>query len=149
MKRLEDFSPGETMTFRAEPVSAEEIKAFAREWDPQRLHLDDDYATAMHGGLIASGFQTLVRVFRPIVDGLLGKVDNIGGLGMDDIRWPHPVRPDEALDIRLDILSVTPSRSKPDRGVVSYLIEATNPAGQTVMTMRTATMVKRRDGAEQ
>ncbi|MEP6339612.1 MAG: hypothetical protein ABJ070_07235, partial [Parasphingorhabdus sp.] len=64
MKYLEDFHPGQVFRFRSAPMSAESIKAFALEWDPQRLHTDEDYATAMHGSLIASGFQTMLEAFK-------------------------------------------------------------------------------------
>ena len=65
LKYLDDFQAGDVFRFRSDPMSAESIKAFANEWDPQRLHTDEAYATEIHGSLIASGFQTLLEVFKP------------------------------------------------------------------------------------
>ncbi|WP_026757565.1 MaoC family dehydratase [Sediminimonas qiaohouensis] len=144
MKYLEDFEPGQVFRFRSAPMSADAIKAFAREWDPQRLHTDEDYATTVHGSLIASGFQTMLEVFRPIMTGFMVDVANIGGMGFDNLRWVRPVRPDEPLDIELKINSVTPSRSKPGRGVLNYSINAKNPKGEIVFTTENPVMVQRK-----
>jgi acyl dehydratase len=144
LKYLEDFEPGQVFRFRSAPMSADAIKAFAREWDPQRLHTDEDYATTVHGSLIASGFQTMLEVFRPIMTGFMVDVANIGGMGFDNLRWVRPVRPDEPLDIELKINSVTPSRSKPDRGVLNYSINAKNPKGEIVFTTENPVMVQRK-----
>jgi acyl dehydratase len=144
LKYLEDFEPGQVFRFRSDPLSADSIKAFAREWDPQRLHTDEDYATAIHGSLIASGFQTILAIFKPIMSDFMTGVANIGGAGLDDLRWVRPVRPDEPLDIEMIINSVTLSKSKPDRGILQYTIKAYNPAGEVVFTTDTAGMVQRK-----
>jgi acyl dehydratase len=144
MKHLEDFRPGQTFTFRSDPLSKEEIVAFAQQWDPQRLHTDEDYASSIHGSLIASGFQTMLQAFKPVMHDMMREVANIGGLGLNSLKWPRPVRPGEALHIELQVASVTPSKSKPDRGVLAYTITALNPAGQVVLTAETAAMIKRR-----
>ena len=91
MRYLEDFSPGQVYRFRSAPMSADSIKSFAKEWDPQRLHTDEDYATAIHGSLIASGFQTMLEVFRPVMSEMMVDVANIGGMGFDNLRWLRPV----------------------------------------------------------
>ena len=124
MRYLEDFSPGQVYRFRSAPMSADSIKAFAKEWDPQRLHTDEDYATAIHGSLIASGFQTMLEVFRPVMSEMMVDVANIGGMGFDNLRWLRPVRPNETLDVELTVNAVTPSKSKPDRGVLHYTLSA-------------------------
>lgn len=144
MKYLEDFEPGQVFRFRSEPMSAESIKAFAAEWDPQRLHTDEDYATAIHGSLIASGFQTLLVVFKPIMTEMMVGLANIGGMGLDNMRWARPVRPGEALDIEVTINSVTPSRSKPDRGVLQYSLVARNPKGEVVLSVDNPVMMQRK-----
>lgn len=144
MKHLEDLEAGQVFTFRTPPMTKEEIVSFAEQWDPQRLHTDEHYATTIHGGLIASGFQTLLFVFRPVVGEFLTGVANIGGLGFERLSWNAPVHPNEPLDVRMEMLAVKPSRSKPDRGVISYRIEASNPAGDVVMSVDSAVMIKRR-----
>ena len=149
MRHLEDFKVGDSFSFEAAPMDTASIMDFAKDWDPQRLHTDIPYATAIHGSLIASGFQTMLHVFQPIMQELMTTMANIGGLGLDNLRWLRPVRPDEPLAVLLTVTGVTPSRSKPDRGVLAYRIEARNPAGDLVLTLDTATMIRRKDGAGQ
>jgi len=144
VKYLDDFAPGQVFHFRSAPMSAESIKAFAREWDPQRLHTDEDYAKEIHGGLIASGFQTLLEIYKPVMRDFMTDIANIAGIGFDNLRWVKPVRPDEPLDITLTVNSVTPSRSKPDRGVLHYTLRATNPQGEVVFTTENPVMIQRK-----
>ncbi|WP_282048145.1 MaoC/PaaZ C-terminal domain-containing protein [Sulfitobacter mediterraneus] len=144
MKYLDDFMPGEVFRFRSNPMSTESIKAFANEWDPQRLHTDEDYATKVHGSLIASGFQTMLEVFKPIMTEFMVTIANIGGIGFDGLRWHRPVRPNEPLDIELTINSVTPSKSKPDRGILHYTLSAKNPQGEVVFSTDTPVMIQRK-----
>jgi len=144
LKYLDDFAPGQVYRFRSDPMSKEAIIAFAKEWDPQRLHTDEDYATTIHGSLIASGFQTMLEVFRPVMAELMADVANIGGMGFDNFRWLRPVRPNEPLDIELTINSVTPSKSKPDRGVLHYTVSARNPKGEVVFSTDNPVMIRRK-----
>jgi acyl dehydratase len=144
VKFLEDFKVGQIFAFRTPPLSKDEIISFAREWDPQRLHTDEYYAKQIHGGLIASGFQTLLLVFRPIMRDFMTGVANIGGLGFERLSWNAPVRANEPLDVTLKMQAVRPSQTKPDRGVISYRVEARNMAGEPVLTVDTAAMVKRK-----
>ena len=144
MKYLEDFSVGQVLEFRSEPLSKQQIIGFAGEWDPQPLHMDEAHAESIHGSLIASGFQTLLIVFKPIMQDLMMDVANIGGIGFNQLRWLRPLRPDEPLNVRIEIQSVTPSRSKPDRGVLTYTLEARNPAEELVMSVETPVMIQRR-----
>jgi len=83
-------------------------------------------------------------VFEPVMREFMVGVVNLGGLGFDNLRWPRPVRPDEVLDVKIVVTGVTPSRSKPDRGVLAYSLEARNPAGEVVMTLETAAMLRRK-----
>lgn len=142
MKYLEDFRPGRVFEATARPMSAASIKAFAREWDPQTLHLDEAHATAIHGSLIASGFQTILHVFQPLMHQVFTGIDNIGGLGIDRLRWHRPVRPDEPLAVRMELTQVRPSSSQPGRGVIAYEITARNPAGETVLSLQAATLIR-------
>ena len=145
MKYLDDFYPGQVFEYRSDPLSVAQIKAFAAEWDPQALHLDEEAASKIHGSLIASGFQTVMIVFKPVMHELMTDVANIGGMGFDNLRWLRPLLPNQALDIRMVIDSVTPSRSKPDRGVLKYTIEARNPTAELVFTTEVPVMIKRRE----
>lgn len=144
MKYLEDFSVGQVFEFQTEPLSKQKIKEFAQEWDPQLIHTDEAHAEGVHGGLIASGFQTLLIAFKPIMRDLMVDVANIGGIGFNQLRWVRPMRPDEPLNIRVEIQSVTPSRSKPDRGILTYTLEARNPADELILSVETPVMIQRR-----
>ena len=146
MKYLEDFSVGQVLKFKAAGLSAAQIKEFAEEWDPQQLHLDEEYASTIHGSLIASGFQTMMIVFQPVMRELMPDVANIGGMGFNNLRWLQPLRPNEDLDVQLVIDSLTPSRSKPDRGVLQYTLEARNPAGDVIFRTEVPVMIKRKNG---
>ena len=144
MKYLEDFAPGQIFHFSSDPMSKEAIIEFAEEWDPQRLHTDEVYATTVHGSLIASGFQTMLEVFKPIMTEFMVGIANIGGIGFDNLRWLRPVRPNEPLEVKLTINSVTPSKSKPDRGILHYTLSAKNPEGEVVFSTDTPVMIQRK-----
>jgi acyl dehydratase len=145
---LEDLAPGQRRSFGPRVLTREEILSFAREWDPQPFHLDEEAAArSPFGGLIASGWQTAAVCMRLVVDGLLGGSTSIGSPGLDELRWLKPVRPGDALTVELTILEVTPSRSKPDRGSVRLSYICTNQRGETVMTMIARVLFLRR-GAE-
>jgi len=144
MKYLEDFFVGQTFTFKTAPLSKEDITGFARRWDPQHLHLDEDHATKIHGSLIASGFQTMLLVFEPVMKDLMTDVANIGGVGFDKLRFLRPLRPDQSLAVKIEVNAVHPSRSKPDRGILHYTLTATEPTGEAVFTTDVPVMIKRR-----
>ncbi len=144
LRRLEDFEVGETHDFTVGPFTAEEIKRFAAKWDPQLLHLDEAHAEAVHGSLIASGFQTLLEVMRPVMTHVFREADNVGGLGIDALRWKRPVRPGDVLSVRLEITGLRPSASRPGRGVLSYRLEAHDAAGEPVLHLSAAAMLRTR-----
>ena len=100
-------------------ITAEEIVAFARQFDPQPFHLDADAARAsIYGGLIASGLHTASLFTRLFVTGVLNGSRSLGSPGFDQIRCPAPVRPDDTIRGRWTVLACRASRSKPDRGIV-------------------------------
>jgi len=145
---LEDLVPGQRRSFGPRVLTREEILAFARDWDPQPFHLDEEAAArSPFGGLIASGWQTAALCMRLVVDGLLAGSTSIGSPGLDELRWLKPVRPGDALTVELTVLEVTPSRSKPDRGSVRLSYTCTNQKGETVMTL-VARVIFLRRGAE-
>ena len=135
MRYFEDFQVGEVQETGSYQVSREEILAFARQFDPQPFHLDDDAARAsIFGGLIASGWHTASICHRLIVQDLLGKAASLGSPGVDELRWLRPVRPGDTLTARVEVLSLAPSRSKPDRGTIKFRFEVRNQHGEQVMT---------------
>ena len=145
---LEDFRVGDVDEFGAETLTKEDIIAFARSFDPQPFHIDEEAAKLTpFGGLIASGWHTTALVMRMLVARFLGtQSGSLGSPGMDEIRWLLPVRPGDTLHVRVEVLEVKPSRSKPDRGVVRSGYRVTNQHGRVVMTMIGLGMfLKRRD----
>ncbi len=132
---LEDFKPGQVREFGHHTFTREEIIAFARQYDPQPFHVDEEAARrSIYGGLIASGWQTAAVSFRLVVDGLIGDVASMVSPGLDELRWLRPVRPGDTISVRTVVLEVRPSRSKPDRGVVRVRYETLNQRGETVLT---------------
>jgi acyl dehydratase len=109
------------------------------------LHLDEAAAGAsIYGGLIASGWHTVCVFMRLFADGLLLEAAALGSPGVDEVRWLRPVRPGDTLDARLEVLEVTPSRSKPDRGAVRTRCVVSNQDGDEVLTMRAVVLFRRR-----
>ena len=144
---LDDLAPGDRFESRGMTLTEADIITFARAWDPQPFHIDAEAAReSPFGGLIASGFQTLAAAFRVLYQtGFL--VDaSLGGPGIDELRWTAPVRPGDTLSTIATVKEVTPSRSKPDRGVLRLGVEARNQRGETVMTCTFIILVKRRPG---
>ncbi|MGC8469129.1 MAG: MaoC family dehydratase [Acetobacteraceae bacterium] len=142
---FEDFAAGQSFASRTRAVGAEEIIAFAREFDPQPMHVDRETAQALFGGLIASGWHTAALSMRLMIDGGLPPLaPGSVGLGVERLSWPEPVRPGDTLAIEANILSVRPSRSRPDRGLVSVLTTTRNQKGRVVLEMTSTILVPRR-----
>ena len=142
---LDDFAPGQVYPLGRRTLHRDEIVAFARDWDPQPFHLDEAAAGAsIYGGLIASGWHTVCVFMRLFADGLLLRAAALGSPGVDELRWLRPVRPGDTLAARLEIVEVTPSRSKPDRGAVRTRCVVTNQDGDEVLTMRAVVLFRRR-----
>jgi acyl dehydratase len=142
---LEDFAPGQVRESSPRTLTKEEIIAFARDYDPQPFHTDEAAAKhTVYGGLIASGWQTVAIMMRLLWDTFLKDTASLGSPGSDEIRWLKPVRPGDTLRARFTIIDVTPSRSKPDRGIVRTFAEILNQHGEIVMTQRGMGMFGRR-----
>ncbi len=150
MRYFEDFQPGEVSEVGPYVVSREEIIAFAKQFDPQPFHLSDEGGReSTFGGIIASGWHTASICHRLIVEGLLGKAASLGSPGLDELRWLKPVRPGDSLSVRIEVVSTTPSRSKPDRGAIKFRFEVKNQHGDTVMTeLANALFGRRPEGAK-
>jgi acyl dehydratase len=133
---FEDYVPGITLDCGSFSLNEEEIIAFAKEYDPQPFHVDPVAAKAgPFGGLIASGWHTTSMMMRRLVDNYISPESSLGAAGIDDIRWPKPVRPGDTLHIRATVREARMSKSKPDRGIVKTLMELTNQDGDLVMTV--------------
>lgn len=134
---------GETFETESHLMTEERIIAFAREFDPQRFHVDPVAARdTIYGGLIASGWHSGSVLMR-LLTTTLGPA-SLGSPGCDKLRWPAPVRPGDELRLRVTVLAKTPSSSKPDRGILVYRNELFNQKGEVVMSLE-STMLCRRD----
>ena len=128
---LEDLRVGQTFTTGSVTVTTEAIKAFARDYDPQPFHLDEAAAEdSLFGGLAASGWHTAALSMRLLVDGLpfAGGLIGVGG----ETTWPRPTRPGDTLTVHVEVLEITPSKSRPDRGMVRTRNETRNQNGEPV-----------------
>jgi acyl dehydratase len=142
---FEDYPPGAVFEYGEIRVTEAEIIEFARRYDPQYLHVDQAAAAGgPFGGLIASGWQTAALMMRLLVDGFLPKAASLGSPGIDELRWLKPVRPGDVLHIRVTVLDATPSRSRPDRGVVRTLVAVLNQDRDVVMSLKPMNIFRRR-----
>ena len=147
-RHFEDFVPGMTSMVGPIAVGKAEIIEFATRYDPQSIHVDPEAAaTGPFGGLIASGWHTASLVMRVLVDNFLPDKAQLASPGIDELRWLKPVRPGDALSVRVTVLEARRSRSKPDRGVVRTAIEAVNQDGVVVMTLIAMNLFRCRDNA--
>lgn len=129
---LDDLHVGQRFTSGTRKVDEAEIKAFAREYDPQPFHLDNETAKAtIFQGLAASGWHTMAMTMRLLVDGGMPIAGGIVGAGAE-ITWPRPTRPGDILQVESEVVDITPSRSKPDRGMVTMKSETKNQRGEVV-----------------
>jgi acyl dehydratase len=145
---LDDLVPGQVHELGRHTVSADDIVAFATLWDPQPFHLDEAAARAsIYGGLIASGWHTCCIFMRLFADGLLNRAAAMGSPGLDELRWLKPVRPGDTLFGRVEVLEVTPSRSRPDRGIARLRSAVRNQADDEVLSFVAAVMFRRRPDA--
>ena len=132
----EDFKPERVFESGSRMLTAEQIIGFAREYDPQYYHTDEQAAgRSPFGGLIASGWHTVSIGMRLMCDRYLLETSCIGSPGLDELKWTKPVRPGDSLSFRSTVLAATPSRSKPDRGSVKFRWELLNQNGEVVCSM--------------
>jgi acyl dehydratase len=143
---LEDLYVGQSFTSGTHVVTADEIRAFATEFDPQPFHLDEQAgAKSLFGGLVASGWHTTARTMRLLVESapMSGGVVGAGA----EIAWTRPVRPGDELQVFSEVVEITPSRSKPDRGIVILRTETRNQRGEAVQVLTSRIVVPSRPRA--
>lgn len=142
---FEDYVPGSVFEFGYVTLSEKEIIAFARGYDPQPIHTDPAWsATGPFGGLIASGVHTIAACMRLYVAHYISQVASLASPGLDEIRWPRPVRPGDRLHIRVTVTGARASRSKPDRGLVHSAVETLNQSDEVVLSFTAMNFFARR-----
>jgi acyl dehydratase len=142
---FEDFPVGLTVELGSHEFTAEDIIAFARQYDPQTMHTDPEQArSSIYGGLIASGWHTVVAYMRLLVDAVMGDSESLGSPGVENLRWLKPVRPGDTLRARFTVLEANESRSRPDRGIVRSRGEMLNQRDEVVMQVEAVNFFGRR-----
>jgi acyl dehydratase len=145
---FEDFEAGSVAQSGPKLVTREEIIAFASQFDPQPMRLDEEAARAsMLGGLAASGWHTCALAMRMICDWFVLDSASMGAPGVDEVRWLKPVRPGDRVTLRRTVLETRASRSRPDMGFVKLQFEMLNQSGDVAMTMVTPMMISKRQAA--
>lgn len=146
---FEDMAVGQHYNCGTHQVSREDILEFAKKFDPQPFHMDEAAAAkSMYGGLIASGWHTCAMAMRCMCDHFLNNATGVGSPGFDEIRFVRPVRPGDVLEVSLEVLEVTPSRSKPDRGAIKTKTYIMNQKGELAATIVATTLMRRREALE-
>jgi acyl dehydratase len=141
---LDDLAVGQRFMSGTRTMDAAEIQRFAAEYDPQPFHLDNAAARGtLFGGLAASGWHTAAATMRLIVDGGLPIAGGIIGSG-GELLWTKPVRPGDTLRVECEVLEITPSRSRPDRGTVVVRCVTLNQDGDMVQSFTPKLVVPRR-----
>jgi len=136
VRYFEDFAPGQVFDLGSHEFSREEIVGFARQWDPQLFHVDEDAAAeSAFGGLVASGWHTACAFMRLYVDGLLLDSASMGSPGLAELRWLVPVRPGDVLRGTAAVTDVAPSSVRADRGTVFLRFEMHNTRQELVAGM--------------
>jgi acyl dehydratase len=142
----EDFQPGAIAIYGPRLVTREEIVAFAAEFDPQPMHLDEAAASVtMLGGLAASGWHISSLLMRTIADGFIVDSSSMGGPGVEEMRWLMPLRPDTRIRVRATVLESRPSKSRPEMGLTKFRYEMIDAADNCIATMVATAMFGRRE----
>jgi len=144
MRYFEDVSVGDTARFGGYDVTKSEIVEFARRYDPQPFHLDEEAAAeSMFGELVASGWHTMAMCMRMVAD-RPDPLAALAGVSADRIRWHEPVYPGDRLHLRSEILEKRLSNSHDDRGYVTVRFEGFNQGDTMVVSYEATALVERR-----
>ena len=141
---LDDLYLGQRFTSDTYLIDEEQIKGFAKQFDPQPFHLDAEAAKGtLFEGLVASGWHTAAITMRLLVESIMPIAGGVIGAG-GEIAWPRPTRPGAVLRVESEILELRPSRSRPDRGMVTIRSETRNQFGEIVQVLAAKLVVPRR-----
>lgn len=141
---LEDLYIGQHFQSDEHVLDAEQIKAFAAQFDPQPFHLDEAAARGtLFGGLAASGWHTAAITMKLLVTGEMQIAGGLIGAGVE-LNWPAPARPGDVLRVYSTVIDIIPSRSRSDRAVVVLSNETRNQHGAVLQKMQSKLIVRRR-----
>ena len=145
---FEDFPPGRFASYGPRHVTREEMLAFAAEFDPQPMHLDEEAARrSMLNGLSGSGWHLCSIVMRLMFEGYLGNTASLGSPGVNELRWLAPLRPGDDITLDIDVTEARVSKSRPETGIVTFKGVVRNAAGQQLCEIVTPIIVRRRADA--
>jgi acyl dehydratase len=146
MQYFEDLAVGAKSSFGRYEVTREEVIDFARRYDPQPFHLDDEAAARTHfGRLAASGWHTCAMTMAMIVENITGHAQaGLGSPGVDELRWLKPVFPGDVLRCETEVIETTPSRSKPDIGSFRSTVTTFNQHDEPVLRFTSIVLIRRR-----
>ena len=143
---FEDFAEGQRFKTATRTVSEAEVIDFAEQWDPQSFHLDPVAAEAsIFGGLIGSGFHTLLIAFNLVLEADIWREASQGSPGIEELKWLRPMRPGDSLTVEMEAVEVRRSATRGDRGYVTWEYTVTNQTGEPVMTYRSMVICLRRN----
>ncbi|OGA03946.1 MAG: hypothetical protein A3H35_15015 [Betaproteobacteria bacterium RIFCSPLOWO2_02_FULL_62_17] len=149
LRYAEDYRPGEVFDLGSHRITETEILDFARQYDPQPMHVDKEFAARSHyGGLISSGWLTALILFRLMLRGFVCQETSLGSPGHDETRWLKPVRPGDMLHGRVEVTEVRNSKSKPEMGFVQNTATLSNQDGEVVLRIRSTAIFKTRMTAD-
>jgi acyl dehydratase len=141
----EDFKTGDVAVYGPRLVTREEIVAFAAEFDPQPMHLDEAAASAtLLGGLAASGWHVTSLLMRLIADGFILDSSSMGAPGIEELRWLRPLRPGTQVRVRVTVLDTRASKSRPEMGLTRFRYDMIDEADAVIVSMTVPTMFGRR-----
>lgn len=141
---LDDLQVGQRLRSGTHALDAGQIKEFAARFDPQPFHLDESAAAdSLFKGLAASGWHTAAVTMRLLVDGGAPIAGGVIGAGAE-VAWPRPTRPGDVLQVESEVLDIVPSRSRPDRGMVTLRSETRNQHGEVLQILTAKLVVPRR-----
>jgi acyl dehydratase len=144
---FEDYTVGATYVCGSFTLTEDEIITFASKYDPQMMHIDRDLAAkGPFSGIIASGWHTVAASMRLLVENFLPH-NGLAAPGIDELRWPRPVRPGDTLTLHATVQQARRSRTRPDRGLIHTLFEVLNQNGEVVMSMKPMNLVRARNPA--
>ncbi len=144
-RTFEDFAVGQVFQSGPFTMERDRIVAFAQEFDPQPQYVDEATAAgSQFGTLVASGWHTAAVSMRLFIADALPPIAGGGqGVGMDGLAWPVPVRPGDVLRVQAEVMAARPSRSRPDKGVLTVAVTTTNQDHAIVQTVTHTVMVPR------
>ena len=145
---FDDLAVGFTFETPAHLFTQDDIIAYAQVYDPQPFHIDPEAAArSIYGGIIASGFHTMLVAFNLWLKAGIWNEASMGSPGMREVQWRRPVRPGDRLRIRAEVVGSSPSRSRADRGRIEVRTDVLNQADELVMSYTATHILKRKPAA--